>query len=191
MAQYVRYIIKPPGAYKEFHELARRNGLDLVDKIEKEPRSPLAVQEVFSNVDDTVGVRYIEDGLAEIPYIQISGPQRELYSRVIANGLSVFSEQELVATWDTATSLEDKIDAILRIGITADQQPSEPYLARIRQALEAAEPEVRSAGLVAFSYHPWVVLRPLIERIRDHDSYSDARDRARIILETWDRTRLA
>lgn len=187
MKRHARYIIKPPGAYKEFWALARRNGLRLIDKIEKAERSPMALQEIFTNIDNTVGIHYIEDGLSEIPYIQISGPQLDYYSRVIEQGLPVYSRDELFFTWDTANSIDDKIDAVLRLGIAASGQPSDPYLSRIRQGLEDAAPEVRSAALVAFSYNLWDSLKPVIEQIRDQDSDSDARDRARLVLDTWQR----
>jgi hypothetical protein len=188
MARHIRHIIKPPGAYKEFRALARRNGWQIIDKIEKEPRSPVALQEIFTDPDETVGIHYVEDGLAELPYIQVSGPRLDHFSRLIAESLPVYSEDEIFSTWDTASAMDDKIDAILRVGVVSEPEPSEPYLSRIRQAIEDPAPEVRAAGLVAFSYHPWDALKPLVEKIRDADPDDDARERARVILDIWTRT---
>jgi hypothetical protein len=184
----IRHIIKPPGAYEAFRALASRNGLQIINKVERDPQNPIALEEIFGDIDRTVGIHYIEDGLAEVPYIQIAGPRAEYFTQLITQALPFYSEEELFATWDTARSLEDKIDAILRLGVASDTQPSDPYLTRIRQALEDAAPEVRSAGLVAFSYNPWDEMKPLVEKIRDEDPDADARDRARIILDTWKKT---
>lgn len=189
MARLVRHIIKPPGAYRQFRDLVKKNGLQLVDKIQKEARSPLALQEIFTDIDDTVGIHYVEDGMAELPYVQVSGPRMDYYSRIITQNLPVYSEAELFAAWDAANSADEKIDAILRLGITADSQPTEPYLHRIRQGLEDPAPEVRSAALVAFSYHPWDELKAVVERIRDEDPDDDAQKRARVLLDTWENTR--
>lgn len=185
MERRIRHIIKPPGAYEAFRALAREHGLAIIDKVEREPRNPIALEEVFGTPDHTVGVHYIEDGLTELPYIQIAGPQAEHYSQLITRNLPVYSEAELFSTWDEARSLDDKIDAILRLGVASTAGPPEPYLIRIRQALEDAAPEVRSAGLTAFSYNPWQELRPVIERIRDEDTDDDAQSRARVILDSW------
>ena len=191
MPRLVRHIIKPPGAYRQFRDLAQKNGLQLIDKIQKEPRNPLALQEIFTNIDDTVGIHYVEDGMAELPYIQISGPRLDDYSRIITQNLPVYSEDELFAAWDAANSLDEKIDAILRLGITADAPPADRYLHRIRQGLEDPAPEVRSATLVAFSYHPRDELKAVVERIRDEDPDDDARQRAQVILDTWLNARLS
>lgn len=122
--------------------------------------------------------------MAELPYIQVSGPRLDYYSRIIAQNLPVYSEDELFATWDVARSPDEKIEAILRLGIAADSQPRDSYLHRIRQGLEDPAPEVRSAALVAFSYHPRDQLKAVVERICDEDPDDDARQRARVILAT-------
>jgi hypothetical protein len=190
MARVIRHIIKPPGAYKEFRNFARKNGLQLIDKVQKEPHNVVALQEIFTDADNAVGIHYVEDGMAELPYVQVSGPRVDYYSKLIIDNLPVYSGDELLAAWDSASSIDEKIDAILRLGVTAATEPTEPYLSRLRRALEDPAPEVRSAALVAFSYHPSDALRSVVERIRSEDSDDDARQRAQVILDTWDRTRV-
>src|ERR1043165_146382 len=107
MANFVRHIIKPPGAYTQFRELVQRNSLRLIDRIERPPRSPVSLQEIFTNDDDSVGIHYVEDGMTELPYIQVSGPQLDKYSKIISQNLPVYSEDELLATWDTAGSMDE------------------------------------------------------------------------------------
>jgi hypothetical protein len=188
MPQRIRHILKPPGDHEQFLALAEANGLLIINKISKEPRSPVALQEIFSNADDTVGVHYVEDGLAELSYIQVGGPDLEKYSRIIVDGLPVFSENELFSSWDKADSIDQKIDAIHRLGVAADGQPAEPYSSRIRQALTDSDPDVRAAGLVAFSYNLWGGMKLIIENIRDNDPDEDLQMRARVALDVWERT---
>jgi hypothetical protein len=188
MSQRIRYIIKPPGAYTAFREFARQHGLRIIDKVEREPRNPIALQEVFGNAERTVGVHYIEDGLAEMPYIQVAGPQAEHFARLIEANLPVYSPDEVLAAWDSASSIEDKIDALLRVGLAANATPSPTYVERIRAGLLDAAPEVRSAALTAYSYHPWNELRDVVERIGRQDADEDARERARVIVDAWNTT---
>jgi hypothetical protein len=188
MSQRIRYIIKPPGAYTAFREFAQQHGLRIIDKVERESRNPIALQEVFGNAERTVGVHYIEDGLAEMPYIQVAGPQAEYFAHLIEANLPVYSSDEVLAAWDSASSVDDKIDAILRVGLAANATPSPPYLERIRAGLLDAAPEVRSAALTAYSYHPWNELRDVVEQIWRQDVDEDARARARVIVDALDTT---
>jgi hypothetical protein len=159
----------------------------MIDKIEREPGNPIALEEVFGTKDHAVGVHYVEDGLADLPYIQVSGPQAERYSALITQGLSVYSEEELFSTWDAAVSSDDKIDAVVRLGVACYDQPLEPYMRRIRQALEDSDPAVRDAGLVAFSYSPWAPMKPLVQMLRAADPDAGVQYRAQLLLEAWEK----
>ena len=185
MGRRVRYIIKPPGGYEEWRALMARYGLELVERTEQ-GRKPFTLQEIYMDLERSAAVHYIEDEMVELPFIQVGGPNLDFFARLVETNLPVFTEAELFSTWDEADELEDKIDAILRIGVASDDAPTEPYVSRIRAALEDPAPEVRAAGLVALSYHPWDALKPLVEQIRDGDPDEDAQLRAKVMLDTWD-----
>jgi hypothetical protein len=180
-----RLIFKTAGFYQAFTKLATRNGLELMDEVRKGDRSPLAFQEVRANIDRTVHVQYIEDGLARLSYLQIAGPRSGPYLKLFKDKFSFFSEDEMFSSWDGATSVDNKIDAIVRLGVASYDQPPEPYMSRIGQALDDGDPAVRDAGLVAFSYNPWAPMRPQIERLRDHDPDAGVQQRARLLLDAW------
>jgi len=185
MQRYIRLIFKTPDSYKEFSKLATQNGLELIDEVRKAKTSPLAYQEILANIDDTVQVQYIEDGLAELCYLQITGPRGERYSELFKERFSFFSADELFSNWDGAASVDDKIDAIVRLGVASYGQPPEPYMRRIRLAIEDSDPAVRDAGLVAFSYSPWEPMKPLVQKLRDADPDAGVQQRARFLLEAW------
>lgn len=182
--RHARLIFKEPD-HSKFSKLATQNGLELVDEVRKAKTSPLAYQETLSNIDNTAEVKYVEDGLADLCYLQIAGPRGERYTELFKGRFPFFSEDELFSSWDSAASMDDKIDAIVRIGISSFDQPPEPYTRRIRQALEDSEPAVRDAGLVAFSYAPQESLRPLVQRLRDSDPDGGVQQRARLLLDAW------
>jgi hypothetical protein len=190
MQRHVRLIFKTPDSYKEFSKLATQNGLELVDEARKGKTSPLAFQETLANIDETVQVQYIEDGLAGLSYLQITGPKGELYTKLFKERYSFLSEDELFSNWDSAGSVDDKIDAIVRLGVASYDQPPEPYIHRIRQALGDTEAAVRDAGLVAFSCSPWAPLKPLVQTLRDADPDAGVQQRARLLLESWENIQL-
>ena len=183
MQRFTRLIFKGPGYYEMFSKLATRNGLELVDEIRKGDRSPLAFQQIRANIDETVHVHYIEDGLARLSYLQISGPRSEPYIKLFREKLSLFSEEEMFSSWDGASTTDDKIEAIVRLGVASLDQPPEPYMSRITQALDDPDPAVRDAGLVAFSHSPWAPMRSRIEQLRDGDPDPGVQQRARLLLE--------
>jgi hypothetical protein len=187
--RHERLIFKTPGVYEAFSKLATRNGLELTDEVCKGKTSPLAFQEVRANIDETVNVQYIEDGLAQLSYIQIVGPKSDLYTRLFKDRFSFFSKDELFSRWDAASAIDDKIDAIVRLGVISYDQPPEPYMSRIRQAFEDADPAVRDAGLVAFSYNPWEPMKPVLKKLRDEDPDIGVQKRARLLLEAWENTK--
>jgi hypothetical protein len=182
--RYARLIFKEPD-HNKFSRLAAQNGLELVDEVRKAKPSLLAYQETLSNIDNTAEVKYIEDSLADLCYLQIAGPRGRQYTELFKGRIPFFTEDELFSSWDSAASVDDKIEAIVRIGISSYDQPPEPYVRRIREALEDSEPAVRDAGLVAFSYAPHEPLRPLIQQLRDCDPDAGVQQRARLLLDAW------
>jgi|SRR5215510_9822970 len=186
MPEHLRLIFKTSDPYKTFTRFAAQHGLELVDEVRKGDSSPLAYQRILANIDNTVNVQYIEDGRAQLRYLQLAGPKADRYAKVFKDKFSFFSEEELFSSWDTATSsVDDRIDAIVRIGIASYDQPPESYMSRIRQALGDSEPAVRDAGVVAFSYNPWQPMKSHIEELRDHDPDPDVQARARLLLDAW------
>jgi sugar phosphate isomerase/epimerase len=99
--------------------------------------------------------------------------------------LALFTEEEMLSSWDGASSTDEKIEAIVRLGVASFDQPPEPYMSRIAQALDDADPAVRDAGLVAFSHSLWTQMRSRIEQLRDRDPDPGVQQRARLLLEAW------
>jgi hypothetical protein len=185
LQHHSRLIFKTPGNYEAFSRLASRKGLELVHEARHGDRSPVAYQKVLANIDSTVHVQYIDDGLAMLSYLDIAGPRAEPYIRVFSEAFAFLSLAEMLSDWDSATLVDDKIDAIVRLGISAYSQPPEQFMSRIGAALDDDEPAVRDAGLVAFSYSPWEPLAERIQHLRDHDADAKVRHRARLLLNAW------
>ena len=189
MQQHVRLIFKAPNCYDDFSKLATRKGLSLVQEVRKGKGSPLAFQEILTNLDRTVDVQYIDDDLAEVSYLQISGHKRDAYVQLFKDKFAFLSEDELFAHWDQAVNGNDpdeKIDAIVRIGIAMFDQAPAPYIHRIAAALRDPSSAVRDAGLVAFSYAPWPEMKTQIEDLHVNDPDSGVRECARLLLKAWD-----
>ena len=78
-------------------------------------------------------------------------------------------------------------EAVVRLGVASTEVPNEPFAKRFAQALRHPDPGVRSAALVAVSYRSWNEFKPIIQDILDHDPAEDPRERARIMIENWDK----
>lgn len=181
-------IIKPPGGYLAFTQLASKQGWFLRSKHEGGKNDPLAYVQTYKTTDGETTLHYVEDDLADFPYIEIIGRDSAAIAEIIRNNIDVYAKQELFDAWDDAKSIEDAMDAILAIEIMAVATESrEGYLERLKSGLQHPEEDVRSAALTAFSYRAWEELRPVVEDIRDHDPAADPGNRARALLAAWDK----
>src|SRR5262245_37313296 len=92
-----------------------------------------------------------DDLLVGLHYFTIWGPaERELADQLRAK-IESYSEDELLAWWDRAAAsgdVDDKVDAVLFIGVGAPSTPAEPYITRLRAGLADPDVDVRNAAIV-------------------------------------------
>ena len=176
-----------PGAYRQFRDLAAAHGWILAETVRNRPNHPIHYQETFTNAERTLGLRYIEDDLSGLHYFDVAGPAQDEAVKILTANLSLYSEDELLTSFDEAKTEDEVAEAVVRLGVASTEVPNEPFAKRFAQALRHPDPGVRSAALVAVSYRSWNEFKPIIQDILDHDPAEDPRERARIMIENWDK----
>jgi hypothetical protein len=180
-------ILKPPGEYRKFRDLAAAQGWILAETERKGPNHPLRYKETYTNADYSLGLRYIEDGLSGLNYFDVAGPAQDESVKILEAGLSLYSEGELLTSFDQATTEDEVAEAVVRLGVASPMVPNERFAKRFVQALKHSDPDVREAALVAVSYRAWNEFKPIIQDILDHDPADGPRERARLLIENWDK----
>lgn len=180
-----RLLIKPPGGYEEFLQLAIKQEWLLQKRHEGGANSPLSYLLLFLSKDETIVLRYIEDELANISYIQITGERNRVVkaARIIEKSLAIYTREEILDDWNSAKEIGEFMDAILAIGVAAPIERDEDFFQCLQKGLQHQEADVRTASVVACSYVLWKDLLPFLENIRDCDPAQDPRDRAKRILD--------
>lgn len=183
----IRLIIKPPGAYKSFLALALQEEWLLRKREKRREGHPVSYELLFVPLNESAILYYVEDDMAGVPYVQITGPDRKNKAEIVRQHIDVYSEHELFEAWDSAEDIDDCADAILRIGVAAPVQPKDRFFRRLLEGLEHPHAGVRAAALVAIGYTAWKEFKPLVEEIQEHDSEAGCRKRAQVLLQFWGR----
>src|SRR6266571_5067953 len=157
-----RLILKPPGEYQKFRDLAAAQGWILAETERKGPNHPMHYKETYTTSDYSLGLRYIEDDLSGLHYFDVAGPAQDEAVKILQAGLSLYSEDELLSSFDQAKTDDEVAEAVVRLGVASTEVPNEPFAKRFAQALRHPDPGVRSAALVAVSYRAWSELKPII-----------------------------
>jgi len=185
-AEPIRRITKVPFDYDKFRAIADRYGWKLVRSEDTKPNHPLFHQEVFTDAAEVVELYYIEDDLAGVVYLAAGGPKANEVLGILERELPLFSDAELLASFDQARSDEEVAHAVLRLGVASMKEADPEFVRRFAQALNGEHAGVRSATLVAVSYRCWDELKPLIQDLFDRETAEEPKRRAGRILERWE-----
>src|SRR5262245_59572539 len=150
--QPARLILKPPGAHQKFKDLAAAQGWVLAETERKGPGHPVHYKETYTNADYSLGLRYIEDDLSGLHYFDVAGDAQDDAVKVLEANLALYSEGELLGSFDQARTADEVAEAVVRIGVASTPVSHDPYRKRFVEALKHSDPDVREAALVAISY---------------------------------------
>jgi len=196
-------LLKPPGAYQKFRDLAAVQGWILAETERQGPGRIHAYKETYTNADYSLGLRYIEDDFSGLHYFDVSGDAVDDAVKVLRDNLAIYSADELLGSFDQAKTADevakakaadqvakaaDKVaEAIVRLGVAAPVMPNDAFKKRYLEALKHDDPAVREAALVAMSYRSWNDMKPILQDVLDHDPAEGPRGRARVFIDNWDR----
>ncbi|MER5291774.1 hypothetical protein ABT382_06740 [Streptomyces pharetrae] len=133
-------------------------------------------------------LHYIEDEVAERSFVFIIGADAELVSgseSVFERRLNAVTLDELIDEVDSASSLEQLSEALLRAGVGAPREFDERFFSRIINALSHPSSEVREGALWAVTYSPWSQYRERVLDISRSDPEEELREMANIVAEEF------
>jgi hypothetical protein len=125
-----------------------------------------------------------------IHHLTVWGPAEREVAQELSATFDAYTLGELLRWWDRAVSahdVDDKVDAVLFLGVGAPSTHDDEIAERLRIALCDPDKDVRNAAIVAVEYADWSVFAPELEAIAARDPDEIARARARAVLDYWHR----
>jgi hypothetical protein len=184
----VRVIPKLKDPITRFAQIGLERKWNLKKAVARDPatRTPGEVASLVPESETWVILR--DDLYAGIHFFHVRGPDEERIAADLREEFDAWTAPELFAWWDRGVAKEDvddRVDAVLFLGVNTPYQPEEEYVKRIRAGLADPEKDVRNAAVAATAYADWRVFRPDLERLADTDPDDQARRSARYILDGW------
>ncbi len=184
----IRIIPQVEDPITQLTQLAVARGWHLKKAVAKNAASGTSGEMVFFVPDEETLVFLRDDLFVGFQYFVISGPKQEHVADEIRKEFNSRTELDVLAWWDRGVAksdVDDRVDAVLFLGVSSPESPREEYTSRIRAALLDEDKDVRNAAVAAVGYTDWSSFRPEVEHIAAADPDPTARERARILLDGW------
>jgi len=184
----IRIVPKTKDPMTPFVELSRQRKWHLRAAFARDPAARTAGEITYWVPDRNTIVNLRDDVITGVHYFTIDGPHEAEVAEEIRSVIESYTEPELLAWWDrgaASNDIDDKVDAVLFLGVGTPATPTDDYLNRIRAALADPDKDVRNAAIVASGYADWPVFKPDLERIADSDPDETARQRAAVVVAGW------
>jgi hypothetical protein len=172
----------------EFRQVAIDLGWLLKEVRDPEPEAGKWLEYVFLDEASGTGVYCIAHQIVGFWYVTAHGPREVEVAALLSERLNCWTDPEMFTLWDQGVAnddVDDRVDAVLLLGVSAPMQPELGYQERLLAALGDDDSDVRNAAVQATTCRGWPVFRPVLERLRDEDVDEVVRQRASIILENW------
>ena len=185
----IQIIPQVEDAITQLTRLAVDRGWHLKKAVARDMVSRASGELIFFVPDGETYIILRDDLFVGFPYFVISGPEQERVADGIRDEFNPRKGSELLAWWDRGVAsgdVDDRVDAVLFLGVGSPETPREEYTSRIQSALVDEDKDVRNAAVVAVGYTNWRTFRPDIERVAATDLDPTARERARLLLDGWD-----
>jgi hypothetical protein len=186
----LRIIPRVEDPITQLTRLALDRGWHLKKAVARDAASGASGEMIFFVPDGETYIVLRDDLFVGFQYFVISGLDQEPVAEGIRKDFNARRGADLLAWWDRGVAngdVDDRVDAVLFLGVDSPEMPREDYASRIRAGLTDDDKDVRNAAIAAAGYAEWRMLRPDIERIATADPDSTASKRAKLLLEGWDK----
>lgn len=157
--------------------------------IAPEPERFIPRESVFSAGDHDATIHYVDEPLVRFPYVQVVGADWEEVASILRKHVDFFTDEEISRMWDDASSDAEHEAAAFHLGVASPVHPAEPFLTRMRKALQHPSAKVRLAAILAVGYRGWHEFEPLLTEMTTNDPDSDVRIRAESMLKAMHQQR--
>jgi len=184
----VRVIPKLKDPITPFLKMGIERKWNLKKAVGREPASRTPGEVICVVPESNTRVTLRDDLYAGIHFFHVVGPDQERIAAELRKEFDPWTAPELFAWWDRGVEkddVDDRVDAVLFLGVNTPHRPDEEYVKRIRAGLMDPDKDVRNAAVAATAYSDWRVFKPELERVADTDADDQARKAARYILDGW------
>ena len=142
-------------------------------------------EEVWAPADKASAVNYVEDVIAQLPYLCIRQQSGGLLLDALTEHVKLETPEELIAFAKTDPPNNVLVETLYKIAITFPEYDA--AAANILGGAAARHPlrTVRGAALEAIAYRAWPLMRPAVEALSASADDAGLRDHAREILGRW------
>lgn len=179
-----RLILKPPRDEVALVTFTLEQNWILGRHIAPVPERLVPAEMVFTSDDHDASIHYVDEPLVRFPYVQVVGADRDEVAAMLREHIDFFTDEEIFRMWDDASSDAEHEEAAFHLGVASPEEPFQPFLERIRHALEHPCPAVRLAAILGgVGYRGWPEFEPILAEMKANDPDSDVRLRAGCMLE--------
>jgi len=186
--QGIRIIPKIEKPLAPLARMASERAWDLEKAVPRSPAEQRDGEYIYHLAKSEVRIILRDDLLPGIKFYVVLGREKEGVAKFLRREVEHWTEPELFSWWDRAVEsgdVDDKVDAVLHLGINTPEEPNDEYVERIKAGLADPDKDVRNAAVVGVAYADWRVFREDLERIIASDPDEKARERATFVLNGW------
>lgn len=142
-------------------------------------------EEVWAPADRKSAVNYVEDAVAELPFVCVRQPSdADLLSR-LTDLLDLDRPEELLAFAQGDPPADTLVTTLYKIAITfAEYDPRAANLLG-GAAARHPDPNVQGAALECIAYRAWPLMKPVVEAIAATSADDRLSSHAKRILDRW------
>lgn len=175
---------------EEVRAAAERNNWTFAGQIDRDQENGV-FHEVRWNTDDGGSVHYVIDEFADVLYLVVRHEDpaaAERLAATIESSLPVWTVDDLLEECYVQVYPAGWAKALLRLGVGAPLEETEPVLAHVRFSAGHRDAEVRRAAVWAMVYAEWPVYREILANLAETDEDQRVSREAALAVEQFDRT---
>jgi HEAT repeats len=179
-----RLIIFDNDPQRAFHKAAVKEMWHLDKIIQPDHENEIPYELIFKTNDGRSSVHYIEDYVAKLSYVIVIGDDVAATVARVKNVMTVCDRDVALKMLDQAKTREQRLNALLQLGIVAPQQFDEVVFNHLTQAMSDKDPEFRRTAVWLVGYTAWPQFKEPLEKLAKSDPDDEVRGDAEILLES-------
>ncbi|WP_410597530.1 HEAT repeat domain-containing protein [Amycolatopsis sp. lyj-23] len=140
-------------------------------------------EDVWVDRDERTWIHYVEDHLVEARYLVVKGADVPAVESEARELLAAYRPEDALRAWDSATTADERVEAVHLLALTADPEDRSGSVAKLRAAASDDVTAVRRALVLVTTYVGWPELRQLLEDMTSNDPVEAVRQEARLALD--------
>ncbi|MCB9647447.1 MAG: HEAT repeat domain-containing protein [Deltaproteobacteria bacterium] len=188
MASAVRLVPRVDDAEQAF--MAAMDELDwlLIEVKPRDEESGQSFEMIYGDESSGDVATFTQHMTLGLRIIAVTGPRSDEVADLLRERLDAWPRQAMLELWARGVAeddVDDRVDAVLLLGVCAPATEDPELASPIQDALEDANEDVRNAAIVAVTFPGWERFRPMLEHIAANDPDEVARQRAQLVLKNW------